>query len=120
MYNIRFYLKNGENYKNWIIKKGDFIEFYSPDKYSLILYNCRLRNIPKLSRNILQGGKKTKCGWIECDDYLVLEKTHVDISNKSIIRFNPKFMPFWINEKNEKIDDSFYNIIKTYNRTLYV
>jgi hypothetical protein len=120
MFKVRFHLQRGENFMKWQVKKGDTVLYYSPDDFCLILKKCTLRNIPKISQRILKGGSKTVCAWIQCESYEVVEKNSVDTTDMNIIRFNPRFMPYWINESQENIDDSKFDAITTLNRSLYV
>ena len=117
MYKVRISLKNAM----WIVSDGVNNDLhYSPDKYSLILYDCTLRNIPRLATQIKKGGKKAVCAWIETKSYQLIDKKDIEVSNLKKIRFNPKYLPYWIDETDKNIDDFKIDKIITFNRNLFI
>jgi len=122
MYKIRFHLKRDDNYLKWEIidLNNNFTNYYSPNTYNLILKNCILKNDRRLAKQVLQTGKKVICAWIVFENYELLDKSNVDISNMKNIRYNPRFLPFWFNEYQENIDNNSYEEIFIIDKKLYV
>jgi hypothetical protein len=116
-YKVRFHLAKGQNYKKWQVKYGDIITYYDPDKYIIMMYNCKLKNHKTVARQIFAGMNKTVCAWIECDDICITQKLSL-VGNPSEVKYNPKENPFWtINGQDS--DNKTFNVLHTYERKVF-
>ena len=97
MFKVRFHLQTGKHYKHWQIRDsaGD-VQYYNPATSQLILYNCQLVSQQGAAKRVKRRGKKSVCGWIECDGFQVIpseyEKT-VDYLDR--LWYNPILDTDW-------------------------
>lgn len=102
MYRVRFHLANGPHFMHWQIKDMETgnVEYVDPQKYSLWLTNCKLKNNKKIARQIRDGADKTVCAWIECASWRIesdaftcdflFERTDIEH-----LQYNPRKAPYW-------------------------
>ena len=104
-YKVRFHLGKGENYMKWQVfdLKHNHKDYYNPEKVSLVMSGCELGNHPKTAQRIYQGGNKTVCAWVSCDEVRV--STTNDLrGNVSRYMYNPKKNPHWYTDTNKNVD----------------
>lgn len=87
---IKFNLGAGEHYKKWQVKDGKNVFHFNPDKVTLVMYDCKLRNHVETATKIFNGANKTVCAWIECSRLEVIEATSY-VGEQ--ISYNPKLDP---------------------------
>lgn len=109
MFKVRFHLAKGINYKKWQITHGKKVEYVDPEKTSLKLINCKLKNKKNIAEKIFQGQNKTVCAWIECEKIEISSKEN----NSYQIFYNPKIAPFWRDHQNNNLDNQQFEIIFT-------
>ena len=115
---IAFHLARGVNYMHFQIKliNGDVI-YVNPNKNSIILKNCTLKNQKSASLKIFNGADKQRCAWIEFDSFEIVPIIE-NISNINI-RFNPRICPTWqINNEGNK-DNTTFETLYTNKHNLY-
>jgi hypothetical protein len=98
VYKVRFHLGRGPNYLHWQVKYDNVVTYYDPKLYQLELGNCRLVNRPSASRKVFDSGVKGVCGWVECENYWVLNvDRHISIPVENLERlyYNPVVDPNW-------------------------
>lgn len=136
MFRVRYHLGRGENYMKWQVKdcSTGHIEYKDPEEWSLALYDCTLVNNKRIARTILKGENKTVCAWIECEcvgyikvGYEPKDEVEASVINAfdkdwdesiTIIKYNPRKKPHWVDNRGKDIDSSKHKCILTKNRTL--
>jgi len=104
MYAIRRDLKKGSTYGHWQIRKcitrsklGELVEYVDGDKNSIVMKECYLHNGVATSTKIFNGANKSRCAWIVCDSYEIIDQ--IDCVNDLIeISFNPRVSPHYMCE----------------------
>lgn len=124
MYKVRFHLGAGQHYMHWQVKKENTIEieYYDPERVSLHLHSCVLKNNRKTAERIFLGENKTVCAWVMCEKVTVHETNSLSVPSwYSELRYNPRIKPYWhFNNDAMCLDNMvFYNIL-TKNNLLYV
>lgn len=119
---IRFNLGRGKNYMKWKIECAEGTFYLSPEEVNLRMVNARLRNHRGVANKINEGGNKTVCSWILCDEVEILEPAfEFNPSNAWVtqVRYNPRINPFWMDEDGNNIDKSTHEVLITSNRKIY-
>jgi hypothetical protein len=118
---VRFNLGKGPNFEKWQVKCGDIVEYYSPEDYSLVMTDCKLRNQPRTAQRIHDGENKTVCAWIDCDSVAVYRNEHANLRRMGFdfIAYNPKSKPFWRDRKGDNVDNKTYKFLTSWKRGLY-
>ena len=124
MIKVRFNLGRGVRYMKWQVRNGKRVEHYDPEKYTLILHNCKLHNQRATAEKIFNGKNKTVCAWVECENITILENNgigleQIPVKAKHQIRYNPRELPYW-NIDGECVDGNTYNQIFSYKRQLFL
>lgn len=130
MYKVRFNLGRGINYMKWqVIHVGSLVGlkafksvvgYYDPADYQLIMYNCKLYNVPRVAEKIFSGSHKTVCAWVSCEDIDIAPVSFaVDTSGLKSISYNPKKLPYWTLE-NKNVDNKKYSCLLTFNNKVYL
>lgn len=123
MYRVRFHLANGPHFMHWQIKDMETgnVEYVNPDKKSLYLIGCKLRNSPSTAKKIFETGDKTVCAWIECKSWHTQTLAwSEDMINSGVqwLEYNPHKKPHW-NLSGENIDGYRYSMLMTHNKKVY-
>lgn len=119
MYRIRFNLGRGQNYLKWKIlnTKTKEVIYLDPKDTSLILYNAKLCNNRVAAERIYKGHSKYVCAWIECEE--------IDFKGKFVtydsdgLYYDPKYKPFWSDNRSNNIDGKVYDKIYVDYRSVY-
>jgi hypothetical protein len=139
MYKIRFHLAEGKNFLKWQVTHyqlakptpayptGDIVKYKSkevtyvdPEKHTLVMRNCKLRNQVGTAKKIHDGANKSVCAWIDCES--------VDISDNPIpttfmdwqLRYNPRHHPHWRDAGGNQRDNEEFPLLLTNGRDVYV
>lgn len=89
---IRFNLGAGEHYKKWQVKDGKNVFHFNPDKVTLVMYDCKLRNHVETAIKIFNGANKTARARTERSKPEATEATsHAGEQTPH----NPKLDPHW-------------------------
>ena len=97
MYKVRFHLGAGEHFMHWQVKnvKTNHIEYIPPEKFSIVMHECKLRNHKSTAKKINEGANKTVCAWIECEDLRITSRTIPGSVLDWELRYNPRVEPRW-------------------------
>jgi hypothetical protein len=124
MYKVRFHLANGPHYMHWQIKDSDGnIEYIDPEKYSLWLIGCKLKNNAGTAKKIFEGADKTVCAWIECKSWHLqsrysMSENMLDAIHMEHIEYNPHKQPYW-SLLGMNMDGKECNDLVTHGRRVY-
>ena len=121
MFEVRFHLGRGENYKHWQIKTKDRVFYYDPSYYQLELIGCKLINKVNKAKKVNAAGVKDVSGWVECGDILV--NNEVDVDNLEKLYYNPIKDIHWRRESDSgefEWDNSEYASLITQGRQVYI
>lgn len=102
---VRFHLGRGAHYFHWQVKTNNSVTYYDPKLYQLELGNCRLVNRPSASQKVFSSGVKNVCGWVECENYWVLNTDRhipIPVENLERLYYNPIIDPNWKRESDGK------------------
>ena len=101
-YKVRFHLQRGLHYMHWQIKAWDgTVKYIDPKKYQIEMYGCKLINKINAARKVNLAGKKDVCGWVECENFDILEKDSLPIDNLERLLYNPIVEPSWRREDDD-------------------
>ena len=122
MTRVRFHLGQGEHYRHWqVIRHDGTVEYHDPDKVSLVLLDCRLRNWRGTAQRIHDGENKSPCAWVCCDDAIAtIPVTFWPGLDGRQIAYNPRVAPHWRDEAGGDIDGRRYGSVVTSGRRLAV
>lgn len=112
-YQVRLHLGKGEHFGHWQVKCGAGVRYYDPAKASLTMLDCQLRNQPGTAKKIHDGGNKSVCAWVDCNELLVsgpVEMAGIRIS------YNPRVAPYWRNLAGQCIDNKRVDVLRTIGR----
>lgn len=123
MYKIRFNLGRGCNYKKWKVENTETgeVQYVDPDKNSLFIENCKLRNQRGTAEKIHGGANKTVCAWVEARDVEVYEI--VDLNQLSLageLFYNPRVLPYWHDVQGKCVDGNLYQQLVTLGKRVFV
>jgi hypothetical protein len=125
-YKVRFHLGRGQHYLHWQVKTKNSVTYYDPKLYQLELGNCKLISRQTAARKVFDAGVKNVCGWIECENYWVLNMDRhipVPVDNLERLYYNPIIDPNWRRQSDngEFIwDNSRFASLVTYGSSVYV
>lgn len=87
MIRVRFHLGAGEHFRHWQVRQpGSPPAYFDPAQVSLMLLGCRLVVRPGAAARVHAAGVKDVCGWVECDEVVVMPPT---VCEGLAARFNP-------------------------------
>jgi len=125
-YKVRFHLGRGSHYMHWQVKDAHSVKYYDPKLYQLELGNCKLVSRPSASRKVFEAGVKDVCGWIECENYWVLNmERHIPILTDNMERlfYNPIIDPRWRRDSDNgefSWDNRCFSSLLTDNNRVYI
>lgn len=117
---VRFHLAQGPNFMKWQVKdnKGK-VSYYAPEKYSLSLYNAKLRNQRGTAEKIYGGANKTVCAWIDCEQVIATAHASPEIDPNKELRYNPRVAPHWLDIDQYNVDGQEVEKITTIGRKVF-
>ena len=116
---VRFNLGRGENYLKWRVKFPDEVaKFFDPEEVSIIMRGVKLVNGKKSASKIFDGGNKTVCAWLSCDEVIIDPASKASI-NAHRISFNPRVTPNWVSN-GDNIDGCEYAELVTKGRNIFI
>ena len=117
MYAIRRDLKKGSTYGFWQIRKcitrsklGELVGYVDGSKKSIVMYECYLHNSVATSTKIFKGANKSRCAWIVCDNYKIIDPIS-DTSRLPEITFNPRVCPNYMCEGDNVDKTEIFEIV---------
>ena len=103
VFKVRFHLALGEHFMHWQVKDElGVVKFYDPNKVTLVMEDCVLKNRRNSAHKIFKGGNKTVCAWVQCTRVVIVEPRYGELG--FIVNYNPRVNPFW--ELREKCFDN--------------
>jgi hypothetical protein len=124
---VRFNLGRGANYMKWKVQyPNGVVEYRNPSETQLILNGCQLRNHKGVAKKIFDGGNKTVCAWVLCDEIEIITLTTTNYLKLFTqfdlmfdrIKYNPRVKPNWI-FNDEIVDNEFIQSIGSVDCGLY-
>lgn len=116
---VRFNLGAGKHFKHWKIEypNGE-VKFVDPSKENLVMIGCQLHNQKGTAAGIHAGGEKVVCAWILCEhlSFGIFDETDY---NKLVIKFNPRVLPYWVNDEGDNLDKREFGIIQSEGKNLF-
>jgi len=94
--------------------------YLDPEKVTLELVNCKLKNNKNQANKIFEGGHKRVCSWIECDDIIILGGESKDSDYGEHIHYNPRIKPCWFDESGNDVDGKQFERMITKGNKVYV
>lgn len=123
-YKVRFHLQRGEHYMHWQIKAYDgTVKYLDPQKYQIEMRGCNLVNKINAARKVNLAGKKDVCGWVECENFDILEKNSIDTKYLDRLSYNPINDIHWRRSGDDggfDWDDTDYDCLITDNNKVYI
>jgi hypothetical protein len=112
-FKVRFHLGQGEHFQHWQVSQGGTTYYLDPNRVSLTMVGCKLRNHPATAQKIHDGAHKKVCAWIDCEELEVTEPdSHVGLP----ISYNPRVAPHWRNIGGRNIDGMDCPVLRTNGR----
>lgn len=125
---VRFHLAKGENYKKWQIKdlRDNKVSYVDPQKFWLVLDDCKFRNQRGTAQRIFDGENKTVCAWIECQraEWAPVDQVADPADNfrryqvLHSVSYNPRIHPFWASLHGENLDNYQATLVVSWGREL--
>lgn len=130
MYKVRFNLGKGENYMKWQVTKIETadspkeVSYYEPENVAIIMRKARLRNQAGAAKKIHEGGNKSTCAWVECEE-LEIDFKHPKQLVRRELKYNPKIAPYWRGQDEKtyewkNVDGKRYKELVTTGRGVYI
>ena len=95
-FKIRFNLSKGKNFMKWKVTfPSGAVRYYDPEKVTLVMLGCYLRNQESTAYKIFCGAHKSVCAWIEAE-HLSISKVPGDGISGTPVSYNPKIQPNWL------------------------
>ena len=118
-YAIRFHLARGANYMNFSVEDTTTkqVVFVDPERYSILMSDCFLRNQVGTANKIFAGNKKKPCAWVMCNSFKLSPLQSVTGAKLS---FNPRSAPYWTDTTGANIDKTKYPALITSKTSVYV
>lgn len=116
---VRFNLGLGKNYQKWRVRYSDgVIKFFDPKEVSITMRGVKLVNHKKAANRIFDGGYKTVCAWLSCDEVTigVASDDNIDVDKLS---YNPRVIPNWVSGGNN-VDGCEYGELLTSGRNIFI
>jgi hypothetical protein len=124
MYEIRFNLGAGANYRKWKIKAYDgSVQYLDPARFQIEMINATLINKKNKAKKVHAAGVKDVCGWIECEDYHLHFAGEAYAVGFEEIKFNPIVRPEWTRGGDDFVagwDDHEFSCLITDGRKVFV
>lgn len=123
-YQIRFHLAKGDNYMKWQVKdlSNGEVNYYDPEEYQLVLYDCVLKNQKTTAQKINCGANKTVCAWVRAGRVVIrslARQSEFPYASIFEVAYNPRVNPFWCDYKGNDVDNNEYGEILSCGRKLY-
>jgi hypothetical protein len=124
---VRFNLGRGANYMKWKVQyPNGVVEYHNPSETQLILNGCQLRNYKGVAKKIFDGGNKTVCAWVLCDEIEIITLTTTNYLKLFTqfdlmfdrLKYNPRVKPNWV-FNDEIVDNEFIHSIGSVDCGLY-
>jgi hypothetical protein len=117
---VRFNLGRGANYMKWKVQyPNGVVEYHNPSETQLILNGCQLRNHKGVAKKIFDGGNKTVCAWVLCDEIEISTRKFLQLDTYcQRIKYNPRVKPNWV-FNDEIVDNEFIHSIGSVDCGLY-
>jgi hypothetical protein len=120
---VRFHLAQGEHHMHWQVKHPDgIVEYHNPEKSTLILMGCKLKNQRSGAEQIFEGAHKFVVAWIECDKVIVERHSGNALLTEAMhfdeVKYNPRKNPFWECDGKD-VDSKSYPLLISEERKLY-
>lgn len=118
---LRFHLGAGENFMKWQVKTKNYVSYYDPEKYVIILSDCVFKNRKSVAKKIHDGDHKTVCAWVY-GRLLAVEKKECYPTPPQLFSqafYNPKKAPNWLDKDGNDIDRSAADMVVTNGRNVH-
>ena len=111
VFKVRFHLQVGEHFMHWQVKddRGN-VKFYDPNKVTLVMQHCILKNKRKIAEKIYKGENKTVCAWVQCRRVSIVEPRYDELG--FIVHYSPRDKPFW-NTRETCVDNKEFAVLIT-------
>lgn len=118
---VRFNLGRGKNFMKWKVQyPNGAVEYYAPSEAQLMMKGCQLRNHKKVAKKIFDGGNKTVCAWVLCNEIEVFNESFLKLDTYcDRVRYNPRVQPNWL-LNGEIMDNEKFEIIGSVDSGLYI
>lgn len=93
MYKVRFHVGAGVHFRHWQVEGPKGVEYYDPDKTSLVLRGCRLSNRKSVAEKVFSSQRRDVCGYAVCESVDVIKG--VLPAEGQVVHFDPKIAPYW-------------------------
>ena len=89
MFEVRFHLQSGKNYKKWQAKlriknSVEKVYYYDPFSVQLLLKDCVLINKKNEAKKVNAAGKRDVCGWIKCREIEVKKSGEIAVEQNAM------------------------------------
>jgi hypothetical protein len=124
---VRFNLGRGANYMKWKVQyPNGVVEYYKPTEVQLMMKGCQLRNHKGVAKKIFDGGNKTVCAWVLCDEIEIINPATTNYLKPFLkydlmfdrIKYTPRVKPNWL-LNGDIVDNEFINFIGSVDCGLY-
>ena len=117
---VRFNLGRGANFMKWKVQYPNReVQYYAPSEVQLVMKGCQLRNHKGVAKKIFDGGNKTVCAWVLCDDIEISTRKFLQLDTYcQRIKYNPRVQPNWL-LNGEVVDNQKYEQIGSVDFGLY-
>ena len=124
---VRFNLGRGKNFMKWKVQyPNGAVEYYAPSEVQLIMKGCQLRNHKGVAQKIFDGGNKTVCAWVLCNDIEIVNMSTTNYIKTFMqfdtfcdrIKYNPRVQPNWL-LNGEVVDNKHFDSIGSVDFGLY-
>jgi hypothetical protein len=102
----------------WKVQGPDGVQYLDPEKVTLELTNCQLKNGRSTALKIYQGAHKTVCAWVLCESIVIKDSTPMDVERMTQLKYNPRVLPYWTHD-GVNADGSLYDTITSNGRSLF-
>jgi hypothetical protein len=116
---VKFHLGAGKYKGWWQIKNNEEVLYVNPVNQSIWMKSCKLRIQPSMANKIFGGANRSVCGWIDCEEYKIINKNREEVEESKRIFFNPKKNPNWIDVKFDIINNQIFSQLQTNYFNLY-
>lgn len=102
--------------------KTNEVEYYDPEEYQLVLYDCVLKNQKTTAEKINCGANKTVCAWVRAGHVVprsLARQSEYPYATIYEVSYNPRNQPFWCDSNGNDIDNNEYGEILTCGRRLF-
>jgi hypothetical protein len=98
------------------------VNYYDPEEYQLVLYDCVLKNQKTTAQKINCGANKTVCAWVRAGRVVIRSlalQSEYPYASIYEVAYNPRINPFWCDYKGNDVDNNEYGEILSCGRKLY-